>query len=396
MDRKKILVFCITLLLVVCFSGSLVFAATSISKGSSSFKCLAICRNQAKESYTSCRTEYKEDVKECREEYKECISNSKEDPNKRLHYALKKKCREEYRACKKSAYSAYKDCTKKVVQDYKECKNKCKECIDLYKPVCGVDENTYPNECVLKKAGVKKDCDGECPCIKLCWSNNDCFDSTDKSNSPNRFCEFEGCAIETGVCVDIPENCPLKLWDPVCGCDDKTYPNECVMHMNKVSKKVDGECKCAKAGEIPGQEGCCQGLTKVADAKPDQENPDTCLYMDHYICLALNDNVCGEGENWCNSEDCEKPNICYNNDDCISIEEDGKFCLFEEGNCEGTGECVDIPRNCPYFYEPVCGCDDKTYGNACLAAANKVSINHKGECEVVCKDGNCKVKIDIS
>jgi Kazal-type serine protease inhibitor domain len=36
---------------------------------------------------------------------------------------------------------------------------------------------------------------------------------------------------------------------------------------------------------------------------------------------------------------------------------------------------------CTEQYDPVCGCNNKTYGNACLAGAAGITIISKGECK---------------
>lgn len=66
-----------------------------------------------------------------------------------------------------------------------------------------------------------------------CHSDKDCFS--------NQFCEFDNCSSETGRCVNVPEVCP-SLWEPVCGCDSKDYPNDCVRKVSKTSKEHDGIC----------------------------------------------------------------------------------------------------------------------------------------------------------
>jgi Kazal-type serine protease inhibitor domain len=59
------------------------------------------------------------------------------------------------------------------------------------------------------------------------------------------FCQFKpgscGFFDMTGVCTRMPKFCP-RIFRPVCGCDGKTYGNDCTLQAAGVSKRHDGKC----------------------------------------------------------------------------------------------------------------------------------------------------------
>ena len=59
------------------------------------------------------------------------------------------------------------------------------------------------------------------------------------------FCQFPapfcGGFDRSGTCARIPRFCP-RIFRPVCGCNGKTYANDCIRQAARVSKRHDGRC----------------------------------------------------------------------------------------------------------------------------------------------------------
>ncbi|MEX1361796.1 MAG: Kazal-type serine protease inhibitor domain-containing protein [Nannocystaceae bacterium] len=62
-----------------------------------------------------------------------------------------------------------------------------------------------------------------------------------------------------------------------------------------------------------------------------------------------------------------------------------EYCAYEpEGMCgwaDATAVCKAKPEVCTTEFDPVCGCDQKEYSNACAAAAAGTGVLKKGDCK---------------
>lgn len=188
------------------------------------------------------------------------------------------------------------------------------------------------------------------------------------------FCDFGdgkacGDSDRGGRCEHVPERC-TEVYQPVCGCNNRSYSNACEAHGHSVSVKHAGLCdveECKLAGGRPSlSDGASTPQCKTGERQWSVGGVD-----EPAVCCLPGDQskACGGAE----SLECDAEAFCN-----YERAAGGQGC--EVMGAHPAGVCETRPRACGDRFDPICGCDRRSYEDVCAAHAAGVSQLHAGRC----------------
>ena len=228
-----------------------------------------------------------------------------------------------------------------------------------------------------------------------------------------QFCVYDSCDDEVGSCESIdsfettPEECYTEGPDPVCGCNDRVYYNQCMAELSVDGPYEDGsECtlECQDGEECPEGQYC--HLKSGTGCSPDADSKGVCVPQPGECPdpQAGHLGVCGcDGEVYesaCRAREAgasvdsgipglscgdgappDLTEICVSDAWCESDEYCRKYaCNSEFGSCET------VPSSCDGSpLRLVCGCNGTTYASECEARSKGVTTTTLEACLLQCE-----------